>query len=94
MRWGDFILSGRDSAFVGTTAFQTIVRCRGWGKFLRMAENLGISPWTMDREIARMQKRIEKQAPEIAEKMSVRFPSPCYELIVRGIVERSRQLHA
>lgn len=64
------------------------------GKFLRMAENLGISPWTMDREIARMQKRIEKQAPEIAEKMSVRFPSPCYELIVRGIVKRSRQLHA
>ena len=74
----------------GEYAFKWITR----GKFLRMAEKLGISPRTMDKEIVRMQKRVEKQAPEVAEKMSARFPSPCYELIVRGIVERSRQLYA
>ena len=72
----------------GEYAFKWITR----NKFLRMAEKLGISPRTMDKEIARMQKRIEKQAPIVAEKMSVHFPSPCYELIVRGIIERSGQL--
>ena len=72
----------------GEYAFKWITR----GKFLRLAEKLGISPRTMDREISRMQKRIEKHAPEVAEKMSVRFPSSCYKLIVRGIFERSGQL--
>ena len=72
----------------GEYAFKWITR----GKFLRMAEKLGISPRTMVKEIERMLKRIAKHAPEVADKLSRRFPSPCYERIVKGISLRSRQL--
>ena len=34
----------------------------------------------------------EKQAPLVAEKLSARFPSPCYGRIVEGIFRRSKQL--
>lgn len=72
----------------GEYAFKWITR----GKFLRMAEKIGISSRTMDKEIGRMQKRVEKHAPEVAEKLSARFPSPCYARIVDGIFRRSGQL--
>ena len=72
----------------GEYAFKWITR----DKFLRMAEKLGISPRTMDKEIARLQKRVEKHAPAVAERLSVRFPSPCYGHIVDGILGRCRQL--
>lgn len=72
----------------GEYAFKWITR----GKFLRMAEKIGISSRTMDKEIGRMQKRIENHAPKVAEKLSARFPSPCYALIAEGIFRRSRQL--
>ena len=72
----------------GEYAFKWITR----SKFLRMAEKLGISPRIMDREIGRLQRRIEKQAPALAEKMSARFPSPCYARIAAGILKRSKQL--
>ena len=72
----------------GEYSFKWITRA----KFLRMAEKLGISPRTMDKEIGRIQKRIEKHAQEVADKLAARFPSPCYERIVKGIFQRSRQL--
>ena len=72
----------------GEYAFKWITR----GKFLRMAEKLGISPRTMVKEIERMLKRIAKHAPEVADKLSRRFPSPCYARIAEGVFQRSRQL--
>lgn len=72
----------------GEYAFKWITR----GKFLRMAEKMGISPRQMDKEIGRLQRRIEKQAPLVAEKLSARFPSPCYGRIAEGIFRRSKQL--
>lgn len=72
----------------GEYAFKWITRA----KFLRMAEKLGISPRTMDKEINRLQKCIEKCAPAVAERLSARFPSPCYGHIVDGILGRCAQL--
>lgn len=72
----------------GEYAFRWITRA----KFLRMATKSGLSPRMMDREIDRMLHRIGKQAPIVAQKLSVRFPSPCYERIVKGILDRCRQL--
>jgi len=73
----------------GEYAFRWITR----NKFLRMAEKLGISSRMMNKEIVRMQKRIERQAPLVAEKLSARFPSPCYGRIVEGILKRSKQIN-
>ena len=72
----------------GEYAFKWITRA----KFLRMAEKLGISPRTMDKEISRLQKRVEKQAPAVADRLSARFPSPCYGQIVDGVLRRCGQL--
>lgn len=72
----------------GEYAFKWITRA----KFLRMAEKLGLSPQMMDREIGRLQTRVERQAPKVAEELSVRYPSPCYARIVSGIFQRSSQL--
>ena len=72
----------------GEYAFRWITRA----KFLRMATKSGLSPRMMGREIDRMLRRIGNQAPIVAQKLSVRFPSPCYERIVKGILDRCRQL--
>jgi len=72
----------------GEYAFRWITRA----KFGRMAEKIGIAPRTMERELDRMVKRMVKQAPLVAQKLSARYPSPCYARIVEGIVQRSRQV--
>ena len=72
----------------GEYAFKWITR----GKFLRQAERLGIAPRTMEKEIDRMVRRMVKQAPLVAAKLSRRFPSPCYDRIVAGIMSRAGQL--
>ena len=72
----------------GEYAFKWMTR----GKFLRQAEKLSLAPRTMDREIDRMCRRIAKQAPLVASKLSARFPSPCYARIVDGILSRVDQL--
>ena len=72
----------------GEYAFRWITR----QKFLRQAEKLGLAARTMDKEIDRMRRKIEKQAPLVAAKLSVRFPSACYARIVDGILARSEQL--
>ena len=72
----------------GEYAFKWITR----GKFIRQAEKLGLAPRTMDREINRMVRRILKQAPVVAARLSRRFPCACYDRIVDGILSRSGQL--
>ena len=72
----------------GEYAFKWMTR----GKFLRQAEKSGLAPRTMDREIDRMVRRITKQAPTVAAKLSVRFPCACYAKIIDGVLARSRQL--
>lgn len=74
----------------GEYAFKWITR----GKFIRQAEKLGLAPRTMDREINRMVRRILKQAPAVAARLSRRFPCACYDRIVDGILSRSGQLSA
>jgi len=72
----------------GEYAFKWMSRA----KFLRMAEKLGVASRTMAHEIDRLRKRMAKHAPAVAEKLSNRFPSSCYQVICRGIESRSRQL--
>ena len=63
-----------------------------FGKFLRQAEKLGFAPRMMGKEIDRMVRRVAKRAPEVAAKLSARFPSACYAQIIDGVLVRSRQL--
>ena len=72
----------------GEYAFKWMTR----GKFLRQAEKLGFAPRTMNKEIDRMVKRIARQAPSVAARLSARFPCDCYARIIDGISARSRQL--
>ena len=72
----------------GEYAFKWMTR----GKFLRQAEKSGLASRTMDREIDRMVRRIAKQAPAVAAKLSSRFPCACYARIIDGVLARSRQL--
>lgn len=72
----------------GEYSFKWITR----PKFLRMAEKLGISPRIMSREIDRMCKRIVKHAPIVAARLSIKFPSACYERIREGIEIRVAQV--
>lgn len=72
----------------GEYAFRWMTR----GKFLRQAEKLGLAPRTMVKEIDRMARRIVKQAPVVAARLSARFPSACYARIVDGILVRANQL--
>lgn len=72
----------------GEYAFKWVTR----GKFLRQAEKLGLAPRTLDKEIDRLVKRITKQAPVVAAKLSSRFPCACYARIIDGVQVRTRQL--
>jgi len=72
----------------GEYAFKWISR----GKFLRMAERLGVAPRLMEKEISRLAERMQRQAPMVAAKLSVRFPSPSYERIAEGIRTRIQQI--
>ena len=72
----------------GEYAFKWISR----GKFLRQAEKLGLAPRTVEKELDRMVRKIVKQAPVIAARLSKRFPSACYDRIVAGISGRVKQL--
>ena len=74
----------------GEYAFKWITR----GKFLRQTEKMGLAPRTMDREIDRMVRRIVRQAPLVAAKLSRRFPSACYDRIIAGIAARAAQISA
>lgn len=62
------------------------------GKFVRMAAKMGVSEKMMLREIAKMSRRIGKEAPLVARRCSREYPSPVYSSIETGIANRLKQL--
>lgn len=72
----------------GEYAFKWITR----GKFLRQSDKLGIAPRMMGKEIDRLGRRIMKQAPLVAARLSARFPCACYGRILDGIRRRTELL--
>ena len=62
------------------------------GKFLRMAEKMGVSGKVMSGEMAKMVRRIRRQAHIVANRCSRAWPSPVYEEIEAGIARRLGQI--
>ena len=62
------------------------------GKFVRMAEKIGVSEKMMRREIAKISRRIGKEASLVARRCTRKFPSSVYLSIETGIVNRLQQL--
>ena len=62
------------------------------GKFVRMAEKIGVSEQVMRREIAKMSRRIEREAPIVAMRCGREYPSSVYSSIEAGIFCRLKQL--
>ena len=62
------------------------------GKFVRMAAKIGISEKMMRREIAKMSRRIMREAPLVAGRCGMEYPSPTYSSIEAGIASRLEQL--
>ena len=62
------------------------------GKFVRMAEKIGVSEQVMRREIAKMSRRIEREAPIVAMRCGREYPSSVYSSIEAGIFCRLNQL--
>ena len=62
------------------------------GKFIRMSAKVGISEKIMLREIAKMSRRVRRNAPLVANRCNRKWPSPIYSTIESGIASRLRQL--
>ena len=62
------------------------------GKFIRMSAKVGISEKIMLREIAKMSRRVRRNAPLVASRCKRKWPSPVYPAIESGIANRLRQL--
>ena len=62
------------------------------GKFVRMAEKIGVSEKMMRREIAKISRRIGKEASLVARRCARKFPSSVYSSIATGIANRHQQL--
>ena len=62
------------------------------GKFVRMVEKIGVSEKMMRREIAKISRRIGKEASLVARRCARKFPSSVYSSIETGIVNRLQQL--
>ena len=62
------------------------------GKFVRMVEKIGVSEKMMRREIAKISRRIGKEASLVARRCARKFPSSVYSSIQTGIVNRLQQL--
>ena len=62
------------------------------GKFVRMAEKIGVSEKMMRREIAKISRRIGKEASLVARRCARKFPSSVYSSIATGIANRLQQL--
>ena len=62
------------------------------GKFVRMAAKIGVSEKMMRREIAKMSRRIMREAPLVARRCGREYPSPVYSSIETGIANRLKQL--
>ena len=62
------------------------------GKFVRMAEKIGVSEKMMRREIAKISRWIGKEASLVARRCARKFPSSVYSSIATGITNRLQQL--
>ena len=62
------------------------------GKFVRMAGRIGVSEKVMLREIAKMSRRVGREAPVMAIRCGRKWPSTVYSTIEKGIANRLRQL--
>ena len=62
------------------------------GKFVRMAEKIGVSEKMMRREIAKISRWIGKEASLVARRCARKFPSSVYSSIATGIANRHQQL--
>ena len=72
----------------GEYAFKWITE----GKFLRMAEKLGIEGKVMRRELDKIARRVLQRLPRMVKTAQKRWPSFCYEEIAAGVDKRLAQL--
>ena len=72
----------------GEYMFKWITR----GKFTRMAAKVGVSEKMMLREIAKISRRVRREAPVVARRCQRKWPSPVYSAIEAGIASRLDQL--
>ena len=64
------------------------------GKFLRMASKIGVSEKVMTKELAKMSRKIKREAPKVAARCNRKWPSAVYSNIVEGIEQRVGQIVA
>ena len=62
------------------------------GKFRRMAEKVGIGLRILERELAKMVRRINSVLPKLVRRAAAEHPSKCYDLITDGISRRIGQI--
>ncbi len=74
----------------GEYAFKWITR----GKFIRMADKLGIHPHVVKGEMDKMIRRVRHALPHLVAQAKRRFPHHCYSAIADGIASRLSQLDA
>ena len=74
----------------GEYAFKWITR----GKFIRMADKLGIHPHVVKGEMDKMIRRVRHALPRLVAQATRRFPHRCYSAIADGIASRLSQLEA
>lgn len=58
----------------------------------RMAENVGIGLRILERELAKMVRRINRALPKLVRRAAAEHPSKCYDLITDGISRRIEQI--
>ena len=62
------------------------------GKFLRMASKIGVSEKVMTKELAKMSRKIRREAQKVAARCNRKWPSAVYSNIVEGIERRVGQI--
>ena len=57
-----------------------------------MAEKVGIGLRILERELAKMVRRINSVQPKLVRRAAAEYPSKCYDLITDGISRRIEQI--
>ena len=57
-----------------------------------MAEKVGIGLRILERELAKMVRRINGVLPKLVRRAALEHPSKCYDLITDGISRRIKQI--
>jgi hypothetical protein len=57
-----------------------------------MAEKVGIGLRILERELAKMARRINSDLPKLVRRAAAEHPSKCYDLITDGISRRIEQI--